>query len=47
MLQMLSSDWSIRHEDDARLELAEEDGSSLVISDLSEADSGQYECRSG
>ena len=47
MLPILSYDWSIRHEDDARLELAVEDGSSLVISDLSEADSGQYECRSG
>lgn len=36
---------SVRHEEDTRLELAEEDGSSLLISDLSEADSGQYECR--
>jgi len=36
---------TIRHEEDPRLELAGEDGSSLVITDLTEEDSGQYECR--
>ena len=36
---------TIRHEEDPRLELASDDGSSLVITDLTEEDSGQYECR--
>ena len=36
---------SVRHKEDTRLELAEEDGSSLLIRDLIEDDSGQYECR--
>ena len=36
---------SVSHKEDTRLELAKEDGSNLLIRDLIEDDSGQYECR--